>query len=269
MSSRPRTASLWLTVVTMMASATSGSASTEAEALAFDYSDWAQVLEERVDDQGRVDYAGLRDDRAALDRVLEAVAAAGPGSTPERFPERDDQLAYLINAYNALVFDGVLGLSPSADTVWGFTGTGYSFFARMKIEVDQRTTTLKKLEDDDIRLAFGDPRIHAALNCASVGCPRLPREPFLPETLDEQLDAAMREFVAEARNCEVDLDAGTVTLSKIFDWFEGDFTSWLATQGETDGSLIDYINRYRAEEEQIPSGLELGFFKCDKALNRQ
>lgn len=262
MSWRLGTVTLCLTAVTMMASAA-------AVAEDFEYSDWAMVLEERVDDRGFVDYAGLREDRVALDRFLEAIATSGPSATPQLFPERADQLAYLINAYNALVFDGVLGLSPDADSVWGFTGTGYGFFARMKVELDGRTTTLKKLEDDDIREAFGDPRIHAALNCASAGCPRLPREPFLPETLDEQLDAAMREFVGEARNCEVDLDAGTVTLSKIFDWFRSDFTTWLEAQGSAGGDLIDYVNLYRAEGEEIPEGLEVRFSKYDKSLNRQ
>ena len=269
MSSRMKTATLCLTLVTIIMTATTASAGDDPETPGFDYSDWSQVLEERVDDQGLVDYAGMSEDRAALDRFLETLRASGPTSTPELFPERNDQLAYLINAYNALVFDGVLGLGAKADTVWGFTGTGYGFFVRMKVELDQRTTNLKKLEDDDIREAFGDPRIHAALNCASVGCPRLPREPFLPETLDEQLDAAMREFVGDVRHCEVDLEAGTVSLSKIFDWFKSDFTSWLATQGQPDGDLIDYVNLYRAEGEEIPDGLEVRFSKYDKGLNRQ
>jgi hypothetical protein len=272
MPTRLGTASLCLTAVTMvmmMTSATVRPASGADGGPGFDYSDWRQVLEARVDEQGRVDYDGLREDRAALDRFLAAVADTGPGSTPERFPGSDERLAFLINAYNALVFEGVLGLSPKADSVWGFTGTGYSFFARMKVLVDGKTTTLKKLEDDDIREAFGDPRIHAALNCASIGCPRLPREPFLPETLDEQLDHAMREFVGAERNCAVDLDAGTVTLSKIFDWFSGDFTSWLAARGESDGDLIDYVNRYRDEDERIPDGLKVGFSDYDKGLNRQ
>jgi len=129
--------------------------------------------------------------------------------------------------------------------------------------------SLKKLEDDLVRAGFQDPRIHAALNCASVGCPRLPREAFLPETLDGQLDAAMKEFVSEERNCSVDSAAGTVTLSKIFDWFRQDFEEFPQPLGQGGGELIDYINRYRAAAEQIPADVKIKFASYDKTLNRQ
>ena len=241
----------------------------ETTAMTFSYDDWQTVLQTYVNDTGLVDYTGLASNSGDLDRFLEHVQTQGPTSTPEIFPERSDQLAYYINAYNALVFKGVLGLGPDADTVWGITKTGYGFFARMKIDLDQRQTSLKTLEDDDIREGFGDPRIHAALNCASVGCPRLPRESFLPETLDAQLDAAMREFVGEERNCRVDSSAGTVTLSKIFDWFRGDFEGYEAKQGDGTGELLDYINRYRSADAQIPGGLKVKFSSYDKSLNRQ
>ena len=235
----------------------------------FSYDDWQEVLESFVDERGFVDYAGLRDDRAALDRFLEQLEASGPQSTPELFPERQDQLAYYINAYNALTFDGVLGLEPDASTVWGFSKTGYGFFVRMKVRFDGQEMSLKKLEDDLVREGFQDPRIHAALNCASAGCPRLPREPFLPETLDAQLDAAMKEFVGEERNCSVDADAKTVTLSKILDWFREDFEDYPQPLGQGGGDLIDYINRYRAPDAQIPTDFKIKFARYDKSHNRQ
>lgn len=235
----------------------------------FSYDDWQSVLETYVDDIGFVDYRGLRANRGALDRFVGQLRATGPDSTPDLFPESEDQLAYYINAYNALVFAGVLGLDPDADTVWGITKTGYGFFARMKVELDQQEMSLKKLEDDLVRAGFQDPRIHAALNCASAGCPRLPREPFLPETLDQQLDAAMKEFVGEERNCHVDTAAGTVTLSKIFDWFRQDFEEFPQPLGQGGGELIDYINRYRSADAQIPEDFKIKFANYDKSLNRQ
>lgn len=235
----------------------------------FSYDDWQTVLEASVDDKGFVDYDGLRTDRAALDRFLEQLKVAGPQSTPELFAGREDQLAYYINAYNALVFDGVLRLDRDAKTVWGFTKTGYGFFVRMKFDLDGQEISLKKLEDDLVRAGFQDPRIHAALNCASAGCPRLPREPFLPQTLDAQLEAAMVEFVGEERNCAVDTVAKTVTLSRIFDWFRDDFENYPKPLGEGGGTLLDYINRYRAPDAQIPADFEIEFGPYDKALNRQ
>ncbi len=241
----------------------------EGEAMEFSYDDWATVLETVVDGKGFVDYDALRADRVALDRFLQQLQSQGPETTPELFPNREDQLAYYINAYNALVFEGVLGLDEDATTVWGFSKTGYGFFVKMKVEFDGQKMSLKKLEDDLVREGFKDPRIHAALNCASADCPRLPQEPFLPETLDQQLDAAMQEFVAEERNCKVDTDAGTVTLSKIFDWFRKDFEDYPKPLGEGGGELLDYVNRYRAPDAQIPAGLKIKFASYDKSLNKQ
>ncbi len=69
-------------------------------------------LEAFVDDKGFVDYDGLRDDRRLSIDSWRRCETKGPQSTPELFPDREDQLAYYINAYNALVFEGVLGLGP-------------------------------------------------------------------------------------------------------------------------------------------------------------
>ena len=244
-----------------------GPMSTPARAASFSYDDWNEVLGKYVDDEGLVDYHGLAADRGALDRFLASIETTGPKSDPEAFPTRDDQLAYYINAYNALAFQGVLELGPDAKTVWGFTGTGLGFFVRMKVVVDGEKMSLKSLEDDIVREEFKDPRIHAALNCASIGCPKLPRVAFSPDRLDEQLDAEMTKFVNEERNCRIDEAAGTATLSRIFDWFRKDFEEYEAAQGG--GGLSDYINRYRPADAQLSPDLKLKFSKYDKRLNRQ
>ncbi len=244
-----------------------GPMSTPSYAADFSYADWNDVLEAYVDEDGLVDYAGLAADRQALDRFISSIETTGPKSDPDAFPTRDDQLAYYINAYNAHVFQGVLELGPDAKTVWGFTGTGLGFFVRMKVEVDGERTSLKSLEDDIIRDGFKDPRIHAALNCASIGCPKLPKVAFLPERLDEQLDAEMTKFVNEERNCKIDTAAGTATLSKIFDWFRKDFEEYQAEHGG--GGLREYINRYRPADSQLSADLKIEFAKYDKGLNRQ
>jgi hypothetical protein len=244
-----------------------GSMATPARAAAFSYDDWNDVLALYVDGNGLVDYQGLAADREALDRFVALIETTGPKSDPQAFPTREHKLAYYINAYNAHVFKGVLGLSPDAKTVWGVTGTGLGFFVRMKVIVDGEKMSLKSLEDDIIRDGFKDPRIHAALNCASVGCPQLPRVPFSPERLDEQLEAEMTKFVNEERNCKIDEAAGTATLSKIFDWFRKDFEEFEAERGG--GGLREYINRYRPADSQLSAGLKLKFSKYDKRLNRQ
>lgn len=236
----------------------------------FPHDGWARVLEAYVDDQGLVDYKGLSVDRAGLDLYVAAIGRVSPENRPELFPTREDRLAYWINAYNALVFQGVLARGPEDESVWSGLVSGLNFFGLQKFTVGGRVMNLKSLEDDLIREPFLDPRVHAALNCASIGCPRLPREAFSAATLDEDLDAAMAEFVAGDLNVTVNHDTKTVTLSKIFDWFEGDFVRYEAeSRGRTDGTVVDYINRYRVSGSAVPTGYRVKFSRYDKRINKQ
>lgn len=255
---------LALTVSSLLLGPTHGEEDTQ-----FSHEAWGDVLQAFVDDQGLVDYAGLRDSDQQFRGYLAQIQQKGPANSPELFPDRDHQLAYYINAYNALVFEAVLARRPDLDSVWGWTGTGLGFFVRTDVEVEGRRTHLKKLEDDVIRERFQDPRIHAALNCASRGCPRLPREAFLGAKLDEQLDAAMTEFVTDPSHVRVDAMARTVALSQIFDWFREDFLAYERGQGVPEPSLLTYINRYRPDERQIPPGFRVEFLDYDKSLNAQ
>jgi hypothetical protein len=236
----------------------------------FPHDDWTQVLARFVDAGGMVDYQGLARDRADLDRYLARIEARSPRSHPPLFPSRDERLAYWLNAYNAQVVQGVLARGPERDSVWkGGLISGKAFFEDMDIVLGGEKMSLKSLEDDIVRREFQDPRIHAALNCASKGCPRLPQRAFDPERLDAELDAAMREFVGEARNCDVDRAARTVTLSEIFDWFEGDFLDFENRQGTRDPNVLDYVNRYRPVDTQVPRDFKIKFFEYDKKINQQ
>jgi hypothetical protein len=234
----------------------------------FPYDDWSRVLAAFVDDGGRVDYAALAAAPGDLNVFLARIAAGGPRSTPQAFPGRNDRLAYYVNAYNALVFDGVLKRGPERVSVWkGGLVSGYSFFVGMKVRLDGTETNLKALEDKVIRKGFSDPRVHAALNCASIGCPRLPREAFLPDRLDAQLDAAMTEFLEDERNVSVDAAGRTVTLSRIFDWFEDDFLDDERARGNAKPVLADFVNRYRKTKPPVDRTFRVRFADYDKRLN--
>lgn len=235
----------------------------------FSHADWTAVLERFVDDKGLVDYGSLADDRTVFDRYLTSIEQVSPKSHPNLFPTDHEALAYYINAYNAQVFNGVLDRGPEQKSVWRGLISGLNFFVRMPIVVGGEKTNLKQLEDNVIRKDFKDPRIHAALNCASLGCARLPRKAFEAERLDEELDAAMEEFVADPRNVQIDDGRGVVSLSKVFRWFKSDFLDDERRRGNPDGSLIDYVNRYRASAEQIPSTYKVRFLDYDKRINKQ
>lgn len=96
---------------------------------------------------------------------------------------------------------------------------------------------------------------------------RLLREAFVPEKLDAQLDAAMREFVEDGRHVAVDPARRTVTLSKIFDWFEKDFLSFERQNGNRDPKIVDYVNRFRVAQPKLDRSFRVRYFDYDKRLN--
>ncbi len=245
----------------VLTSATSGRGASSGS---FSHDDWTTVLQRFVDERGLVDYEGLAGDPRIFERYVGSVERISPETDPDRFPTSDHALAYYLNAYNALIFQGVLRRGPQTESVWSGLISGYAFFARMDITIGGKRTNLKDLEDG-IRMRFSDPRIHAALNCASLGCPRLPRRAFEAEGLSATLDAAMTEFVNDERNCTIDRARRTVTLSKIFDWFADDF---VGERKDRDGALIDYVNRYRPRDARIPPAYTIKFAKYDKRINK-
>lgn len=193
------------------------------------------------------DHAGLAADRAGLDAFVATLAAVGPGTDPARFPTDDDQLAYWINAYNALMLYTVAEEGPVA-SVMDIHGViepkpGFGVFFGVRVPVDGRWMHLYGLENDVIR-GFGDARIHAAINCASGSCPALAPTPYLPATLQQQLDAATRRFCA-APHVAVDHGAKQVRLSSIFEWFGGDFEAHAARLGGP-ADVLGFIQAFAA-----------------------
>jgi hypothetical protein len=217
---------------------------------------WSGVLTRYVDDRGRVDFSAMAQDHRDLDRVVAFVSTIDPVSQPERFPDRAARLAYYINAYNALAMHGIVetGVPSSLGGLTKFT-----FFYLRKVPVGGKSISLYDLENDVIR-PLGEERVHFALNCMVVSCPRLPRTPFSAHTLEQQLDAAARTFLAEPRNLSVDPARREVRLSAIFDFYTKDFLAHAP-------SLIAYVNRYRADP--LPAGFEVRFFDYDWTVNNR
>ena len=233
----------------------------------FDHSAWSDIVTEYVDESGLVDYQGLKANRQDFDAYVERIETISPASHPEQFPDEASELAYYMNAYNALVFKGVLKRGPEKKSVWRGLISGYNFFVKMKIKVGGDVTNLKKLEDDIIREKYKDPRIHAAINCASISCPRLLRTAFTGADLEEQLDSVMHEFVNSEAHVKIDASNNSVRISKIFDWFDKDFLEYEAAQNNSSPSLLDYINRYR--ETPIPKEYKVRFLSYNKNINDQ
>lgn len=217
---------------------------------------WARVLARFVDSSGRVDFVGLAADRTDLDNYVAWVYAVSPATAPERFPNRAAVLAYHLNAYNALAMYNVIE-AGLPDTLAGFRKVPF-FFLR-QIKVGGQALSLSAYEKQII-IPLGDVRVHFALNCMSVGCPRLPRVAFRADALDEQLEHEARAFFADPKNLQVDDVQQHVRVSEILKFYQADFLNAAPT-------LIDFINRYR--EPAIPLSWSVDFIPYDWTINQQ
>lgn len=201
-----------------------------AQAQPVDNALFAQVLARHVHN-GSVDYSGLKADPSKLDAYLAQLAAADLPALPER-----ERFAAYINLYNAATIKLILDHFPVASirdirSIGGLFGSPWK---QPVVRTRAGTITLDALEHEILRKQFKDPRLHAAINCASKGCPPLLSEPYEAARLDEQLDRAARAFVHSPDRAR--LTGDTLFVSAIFDWFEADF-------GGADG-VIAFVLRH-------------------------
>jgi hypothetical protein len=217
---------------------------------------WTKVLTRYVDESGRIDFDVLSQNHTDLDRVVAFIAAVNPGSQPQLFPDKPSHLAFYINAYNALAMYGVVAAGVP-ESLGGLTK--FTFFYLRTFTIGGKSISLYKFENDVIR-PLGEERVHFALNCMVVSCPRLPRVAFSADALEGQLDAAARTFIGENRNVWIDHAKREVWLSAIFDFYPQDFLARAP-------SIIAYIKRYRSE--QIPSDFKVNFLTYNWTVNHR
>ena len=218
-----------------------------------------QVLQKYVNSQGRVDYAALKNNPGTFESYLNLLAVNAPS---DKAPFQAG-LAFWINAYNALTIKGVLDHYPTTSVrkIKLFGG----FFSRIKFQVGGRSYTLDNIEHDIIRYEFGDPRIHFALVCASLGCPTLENRAFVPETLEKRLDNTTAKFINNPEKVRLDRENGVLHLSQIFEWYAEDFE-------DTHGSVINFILEYLPEADAAflkKEEVQIQYFKYDWSLNAQ
>jgi hypothetical protein len=206
----------------------------------------------------RVDYPAIA---ASADwkRLVAGLAATDLAS----LRSREQQIAFWANAYNILAIDLVAAHYPVA-SIRDIGSLLRPVWKRPAGTVGGRTRTLDEIEHEIIR-PFGDPRTHAVVICASTSCPALPREPLAAARLDAQLDAAVRQWLADpGKGLRIDRAAEAIRLSKIFDWFEEDFARA--------GGVLAFVERYApaADREWIrahAATAEIDYFDYDWAVN--
>lgn len=210
-----------------------------AAATPFDRALYAALLEAHT--RKVPDLAGTRVDYAALARSprWRSLVASLERSDPSALAGRDERLAFWIDAYNVLAMDLMVEHHP-VESIRDIGSFLRPVWRRTAGTIGGRGYSLDEIEHGILR-PMGDPRIHAAVVCASTSCPDLRREPFEADRIDAQLDDAMRRFLADPRKgLAVEAERGRVRLSKIFDWFDEDF--------EAAGGVLPFVARHAPPE---------------------
>lgn len=231
----------------------------------FSHALWNQVLSEHVDERGMVDYAAIAGDER-YQQYLRQLAAADV----TRLSSSDAKKAFWINAYNALAISGAITVMPKESekrreySVLSYKTpedqSGKAFFVGLRYPVGGREYTLDEIEKkilfrqwgdinpQDIRGYArvapdrGDPRLHFALVCCARGCPVLSNRAYTADNVGAQLDEATHRFFNDSQRSQFDLDAKVWRVSRLLEWYGGDFTS--AANEPNARTLPAFASRY-------------------------
>ena len=214
------------------------------------------LLQKYVDKNGLVNYNAFINDSVALNQYLTYLG----NNVPNGYD--NESLAYWINAYNAFTIKTILQHSkvssikdispvaaiPFVNTVWDIKN----------ITLAGKQTTLNTIEHKILRKKFNDPRIHFAINCASISCPILLNKAYEGATINEQLNMQAATFINDTT--KNNLDANNPKVSSLFNWFGGDFKT-------KHQNKIDFINKYAFKK--LPANTKLGYMPYNWQLNKQ
>jgi hypothetical protein len=201
-----------------------------AAAQSFDHAHrpWDALLKKHVvvledGKASRVRYAGMAQDRAGLKAYRESLSQVGEAEFGGW--TRAEQMAFLINAYNAFTVEKILMRYPDIRSIWDFGRLFGNPFKDRFFTLLGRRMSLDDIEHATLRKpgAYGEPRVHYAVNCAAIGCPMLREEAYVPGRLDSQLEEQARRFLSDRTRNRYDPATGRLQVSEIFKWFREDF----------------------------------------------
>lgn len=205
------------------------------------------LLQKYVTATGKVDYKGLKNEKAALEAYLGQLSK----QTPTASWSKNAALSYWINAYNAFTIKLILDNYPtkSITNLSGGEPWDTKFF-----ELGGKKYSLNQIENDIVRPQYKDARIHFALNCAAVSCPPLANTAFTEANLEEMLNSRTKDFLKNTSANE--LSASKIKISKLFDWYKVDF-----------GDVPAFISKYSVAKINANAAIE--YKEYNWALNEQ
>ncbi|MBL4663597.1 MAG: DUF547 domain-containing protein [Flavobacteriaceae bacterium] len=213
-----------------------------------DHSQWDQLLKTHVNVEGLVNYKGFQKDKKKLDNYLKMLSS----QKPNKQWSVQELLAFYINLYNAYTVNLILDNYP-VKSIKDINGP----WTKGIVPIGKNNLSLGGIENGVLR-KMNEPRIHFAINCASISCPNLLNEAYTAAKINEQLDKAANLFINGDKN---DITANNPKLSSIFDWYAKDYK----VNGET--NVIGYINQYLTKK--IDKNASLKYLEYNWNLNEQ
>ncbi len=191
---------------------------------------YAGLLKKYVKD-GVVDYQGFKNEESRLDEYLKILE-----KTDSKTLDRNEQLAFYINAYNSWTIKLILSGYPGIKSIKDLGSLFQSPWKKKICRIDGDIISLDAIEHQIIRPVFKDPRVHFAINCASKGCPPLIFEPYTGLRLDHQLESSARAFINDPQQNR--MNGNTLYVSSIFKWFSEDF----------EDDILGFVSKYASGE---------------------
>ena len=211
----------------------------------FDHSHeaWTQVLQKYVKD-GRVNYKQLNHETDTFNIYLSQLSAVKSDELSQW--SREQKLAYWINAYNAYTIKAIIDHYP-VKSIKKIPGV----WKKLKFRAGGEKLTLDEIEHEKLRAELKEPRIHFAVNCASLGCPVLSDEAYRADRLDTQFEKSVKAMLNNKDQFRIDRDNKRIYLSKILEWFRDDFQAFkdVHSYGKNNGPL-SFLLQYLPETEQ-------------------
>ncbi|TGE03743.1 DUF547 domain-containing protein [Hymenobacter fodinae] len=227
-------------------------------AASIDHGAYDRMLKKYVNDKGLVDYKAWKGNQQELNQYLDLLSKNPPAASWSQA----EQMAYWINAYNAYTIKLILNHYPvesikdiGSKIKIPFVTTPWAaeFF-----RIGGKKMSLDDIEHGTLRKQYGDPRIHFALVCASISCPRLRNEAYTAAKLNQQLDDQGRDFLNSPAKNKVGKESAQ--LSKYFDWYKGDWSK----NGQ---SVTKWVHKY-ASTPMAPTA-KITYLDYNWKLNEQ
>ena len=210
-----------------------------------DHSAWDDLLKKHVKDNGDVYYETFKADKNALNDYVTYLSQ----QIPEKSWSVEEQLAYFINVYNANTIKLIVDNYP-LKSIKDISNP----WLKNRINIGEEEFSLADIENGILR-KMNEPRIHFAINCASIGCPKLLNEAYTAKNVMDLMEKATEEFINNTAKNEI--KANNIKISEIFKWYKNDFTE--------NGSVIDYINQY--SKTKINPETEVNYLDYNWNLN--